>query len=299
MEEVKKKINWKMLLGVTLVIVLSVECFVIANLSKKVSNLEGEISYWQTQSDYIRSEISSIYDNVEEKLKKEASLISSVDYELGAINSITQKAEVKFTIVPKNIMDEMTLSVSIGDETADFSRDGNEFTATLKVGIFLKYGTYPLLTVKTTEETRTEQLDNISFHNLYRSYLPDIQANIWGNSTAKKNSLKVDGNVFAECAPSSKQSNISFKKIELVTELNEKEVDREVIFLKLIDGMCEDTIHETYKYEEGDNLIMYVEAEDTAGFIHRTGWYSWAGEEDGIPLGKDIYDKDGNLLISE
>ncbi len=298
MEELKKKINWKMLLGVTLIIVLVIECFVISNLSKKVSNLEGQISYWQTQGDYIRSEISSIYDNVEEKLKKEASLISSVDYELGAINSITQKAEVKFTVVPKNIMDEMTLSVSIGDEMAGFSRDGNGFTAILKVGIFLKYGSYPILTVKTAEGTKTEQLKNVPLDNLYQSYLPDIQANFWGKNTAKKNSLKIDGNVSLDCAPSAKESNISFKKIELVTELNEKEVDREVIFLKLVDGECEHSIQETYKLDEGDNLIMYVEAEDTAGFIHRTGWYSWAGDDDSR-YGKEIYDKDGNLLISE
>lgn len=298
MEKLKIKINWKMLLGIALIIVLGIECIVIGNLSKKISYLEGEISSLHTQGGYIRGEISSIYDNIEEKLNREASLISSVDYELGAFNSTTQKAEVKFTVVPKNITDEMVLSISMGDETADFLREGNEFTATLNVSLFLNHSSYPILTVKTAEETLTEKLENVNLGSLYQRGLPNIQANIWGGTTTKKSSLKIDGNVSLDCTPG-KESKISFKKIELVTELNKKEVDREVIFLKLVDGECEHSIHETYELDDGDNLVMYVEAKDTAGFVYRTGWHSWTEGDNIERYGKEIYDKDGNLLIFE
>lgn len=298
MEKLKFKINWKILFGIILILILGIECIVIGNLSQKISYLEGEISSLYTQGGYIRSEINSIYDNVEEKLNRDASLITSVEYELGPFNSATQKIEVKFTVVPKNPMNEMVLSVSMGEEIAEFSRKESVFTATLNVGIFLDYGSRPILSIETSDGIQTEQLEHVDLSSLYQRCLPNIQADIWGKSIAKKNSVNIDGNVALDCTPG-KENKINFKKIELVTELNDKEVDRKVIFLKLVDGECDYSIDETYKTDEGDNLTMYVEAEDTAGFIHRTGWYSWTEGEDIQRDGTEIYDKDGKLLISE
>lgn len=305
MEEKKNKVNWKVVLGVALVVVLIMGYIKISELTNEISNLKGQIAYWQTEGNNIRNEINSIYNNVDERLKQEASLISSVTYDLGKFNSTTHQAEILLKVVPKNITDEMTLSVRIGDETADFSRNGNEFTATLKAGIFMDYGSYPMLSIKTEGSTLTEQMDTVDLSLLYYNYLPNVYADIWGSSTHRNGSLEIHGNVSVDCKPSSSECNITLKRVELVTELDGKEIARKDLTSKKAEDHYDVNIEETYKLNGGKELSMYVEAEDTAGYIHRSTKYSWleSGDTAGHPMEEvtinGIYDKEGNLLTSE
>ena len=305
MEEKKNKVNGKVLLGVALVVILVMGYIKISELTNEISNLKGQIAYWQTEGNNIRNEISSIYNNVDERLKQEASLISSVTYDLGKFNSTTHQAEILLKVVPKNITDEMTLSVRIGDETADFSRNGNEFTATLKAGIFMDYGSYPMLSIKTEGSTLTEQMDTVDLSLLYYNYLPNVYADIWGSSTHRNGSLAINGNVSVDCKPSSPDCNITLKRVELVTELDGKEIARKDLTSKKAEEHYDVKIEETYKLNGGKELSMYVEAEDTAGYIHRSTKYSWleSGDTAGHPMEEvtinGIYDKEGNLLTSE
>ena len=65
---------------------------------------------------------------LDEKLKKEASLLSSVDYSLGELNTETHTVPVTLKVVPKSLTDDMQLSVKIGSETVALERNGNEFS---------------------------------------------------------------------------------------------------------------------------------------------------------------------------
>ena len=79
MEENKKKFNWSIAAIIALAC-LMIFCLVkISNLSNEISNLQNTIANYQNQVNYLRNDINAIYDNVDEKLKKEASLLSSVD----------------------------------------------------------------------------------------------------------------------------------------------------------------------------------------------------------------------------
>ena len=298
MEELKNKINWKIVFKIALIVVLIIGCIRIAKLTNEISNLRNQIEYLESHTDTIGSRIDSIYNNVDERLKQETSLMSSVEYEVGEINITTHKADVRFKVVPKNITDEMTISINIGEDSADFTREGNEFTTTLKCGIFLGYGSKPIISIQTAEGIQTEQLEDVSLGSLYEQYLPYVDANMWGGTIEGKDSLKIDGNASVNYKPSSPEKKITLKKIELVTELDGKEIDRKDITSKMKEYECEIPIKETYKMKDGKNLVMYVEAEDTAGFIHRTSEYSWS-REDGIGrYDNGIYDKEGNLLAS-
>ena len=131
-----------------------------------------------------------------------------------------------------------------------------------------------------------------------RAPSPSSQVPTQPTTTETNASLTIDGNVSVNYKPSSPEKKITLKKIELVTELDGKEIDRKDITSKMKEYECEIPIKETYKMKDGKNLVMYVEAEDTAGFIHRTSEYSWS-REDGIGrYDNGIYDKEGNLLAS-
>lgn len=298
MEEMKNKINWKIVFRIALIVVLVFGCIKIVKLTHEISNMRDRIDYLQSHVDNIGSRIDSIYNNVDERLKKEASLISSVEYEVGEINIATHKADVKFKVVPKSITSEMLLSINIGDDSAEFSREGNEFTTTLKTGIFLDYGSRPIISIKTAEGIQTEQLEDVDLGSLYQEYLPYVSADMWGTTSEKKDSLVIDGKAYVSYKPSSPDDNITLKKIEVVTELDGKEIERKEITSKMEEYDCEVSIKETYKMKDGKNLVMYVEAVDTAGYIHRTEEYSWSREDGMGRYVNGIYDKEGNLLAS-
>ena len=298
MEELKNKINWKIVFKIALIVVLIIGCIRIAKLTNEISNLRNQIEYLESHTDTIGSRIDSIYNNVDERLKQETSLMSSVEYEVGEINITTHKADVRFKVVPKNITDEMILSIDMGEDSAGFSREGNEFTTTLKCGIFQDYGSKPIISIQTAEGIQTEQLEDIDLGSLYHEYLPYVDADMSGTTTETNASLTIDGNVSVNYKPSSPEETITLKKIELVTELDGKEIDRKDITSKIEEYDCELPIKETYKMKGGKNLVMYVEAVDTAGYIHRTSEYSWSREDGMGRYDNGIYDKEGNLLAS-
>ena len=298
MEELRNKINWKTVFKIALFVVLIIGCIRIGKLTNEISNLRNQIEYLESHTDTIGSRIDSIYNNVDERLKQEASLISSVEYEVGEINIETQKADVRFKIVPKNITDEMTISINMGEDSADFSREGNEFTTTLKCGIFLDYESKPIISIQTDEGIQTEQLEDVDLGSLYHEYLPYVDAEMAGTSTETNASLTIDGNVSVNYKPSSSDEKVTLKKIELITELDGKEIDREDITFEMEEYHCDFSIKETYKMKDGMNLVMYVEAVDTAGFIHRTAEYSWSREDGMGRYDNGIYDKEGNLLAA-
>lgn len=300
--ENNKKINWKAIINLAMIGLLVVCLFKLNHLTDEVNNLKSQLSYWQSDVSNIRNDISSIYNNVDEHLKKESSLLSHVNYELGELDGSSHKAEIQLKVVPKNITEDMRLSVSIGEESTELTRTGNEYTASIKANIFLDYGEYPMLHIQSSDGTKTELLESVDLSYLHYNYLPVLESDIWGSTTYRNGTLTIDGNVLIDCKPSSSSSKVTTAKAELITELNGKEIDRRDITSKLVDDYCDFSFEEKYKVGSGEELSMYVEIEDSAGYIHRSSKYFWLEKENSTGHATEevhtlgIYDKDGNLL---
>lgn len=300
--ENSKKINWKVITNLVIAVMLVVCLVKLNNLTDEVNKLESQLSYWQSDVNNIRGDINSIYNNVDEHLKKEASLLSHVDYELGELDASSHKAVIHLKVVPKNITEDMQLSASIGEERTEFIKKDNEYTASILANIFLDYGEYPMLHIQTAEGTKTELLESVDLSYLHYNYLPVLESDIWGSTTYRNGTLTIDGNVLIDCKPSSPSCEITTAKAELVTELNGKEIERKDITSKLADDYCDFSFEEKYKVDSGEELSMYVEIEDSAGYIHSSSKYFWLEKEGsaGHPTEEvhtlGIYDKEGNLL---
>lgn len=302
MENEKKKMNWKILFRVLVVAILLFCLIKLIQLTNEISNLRNQINYLQADCSDVQNQIGSIYNNVDELLKKEASLVSFVDYTVGEVDFTTHSAEVLLKVVPKDITDDMQLSVKLGDETTDFKRTENQFLASLNVGLFLTYGSHPMINIKTDNEIKTELLDSVDFDSLYRRYLPYMSAGFGGSDTYSNGNIKINGNVSVSCENIKPDCDISIAKLELITERNGKVIERKDITSKLKDGYCEFSIEEEYKVKSDDELVMYVEAEDTAGYIHKSQKYFWFGDDEvqghGVTeyISGGIFDKEGKLL---
>ena len=139
MEENKKSSKLTKIISCVVVVLLIFSLVEIANLNSEIDNLESANSRLNSEINLIRNDINSIYNNVDEKLKKQASILSGVNYDIGEINEDNETVPVSLKIVPKTLTDDMTISVKIGDETTELIRKGDEFTAKFNVGLFIGY----------------------------------------------------------------------------------------------------------------------------------------------------------------
>ena len=306
MEEIKKKFNWSVV-AIIVLACLMVFCLVkISDLSNEISNLHTTISNYQNQVWSLNNEINSIYDNVDELLKKEASLLSSVDYSLGELNTETHTVPVTLKVVPKNLTDDMQLSVKIGGDTVTLDRNGNEFTATVAVNMFIDYDDSPMLNIASGETTKTEKLEDVDVSRLFSRYLPYIYAHLESSDSLKNGKLAIDGILMFDEKPVAMNSNVTITKIELITVKNEQEIDRKDITSNITNQSYHVPVNVSYDAKYGDKFCIYVLAKDSLGYTHKSLAFFWNDLDENthhaitaIDGSVQIYDKNGNLLISD
>ena len=97
-------------------------CFVkINSLSDEMDDLKRD---YVSEVDMLQDQINSVYRNVDEELKKQASLLTESTFSLGELDIKTQKVPVTIQIVPKEISEDMQIKVELDGEQADFVKNG-------------------------------------------------------------------------------------------------------------------------------------------------------------------------------
>lgn len=303
MDENKKKFNWK---SVVIIVMAGLLIFCLAkinDLEDDVSNFQNKISGYQDKVSDLQNEIDAIYKNVDEQLKKEASLLSSVSYTLGEMDTETHLVDVTVKVVPKSLSDDMQLSLKLSDTTASFERNGNEFTATFPVNMFVAFNEYPMLSINSAGTTKTEMLESVDLTTLYTRYLPTVYAYITPFDEFRNGKLEIDGNLQFDAKSTAIDSDVTIVSVELVTEKNQKEIARTNVTDKVDADYNHVPVKASYEVSYGDELCIYVLAKDSLGYTHKTLSYYWYKVDEhtdqaiaDIGGHTEIYDKDGNLL---
>lgn len=307
MEENKKQFNWKTFIIVLMAVLLAFALYKIATLSDEIDHLKSRNSNLTGDIQVLRDEINSIYDNVDKQLKKQASLISGVDFAIGNPSEDMKTVELSLTVVPKAISDDMQVSVTVDGVTAPLERNGSEFTGTIDVGLFVDYNQWPLLSIKSAGETKTEYLEDVDVSYMFSRHLPSLYADMsGGGGKFTDGSLSVDLGFSIESKPAYGNAPITFTSFTLIEEVNGKEISRQDITDEVRkSGESYNTRYvKNFKVTYGDELKVYVIAEDSLGYIHKTLAHYWLESEDGAQAeavfgGEMIYDKDGNLLYGD
>ena len=306
MNEHRKEINWKMIIAVAMIGLLVFILYQIAVLKDDIDNLKYRNSTLSAQVQTLRDEIHSVYDNVDDKLKEQASLVAGVDFQIGDISDDMKSVELALKVVPKLVSDDMEVAVSVDGKTVPLTRNGSEFTGSVAVGLFVDYNQWPLLSIKSADGTKTEYLDSVDVSYLFARHLPSLYADMSASSTLKNGKLQVDAGFSIESKPASNNSPITFVSFTLIEEINGEEVNRSDITDEVRkSGNSYNTRYiKSFEMTQEDKLKVYVIAEDTLGYIHKTLAHFWIQSEDGAVAeavfgGELIYDKDGNLLYGE
>lgn len=302
----KKPINLQTVIIVLLLVALCVAIYQIAELKENVQALKMES---QSQFSALRDQISGIYANVDGLLREQGSLLSGTDFVMGEPDLEALTCGVEFTIVPKELTDDMTVTVIFGDASAELTREGDSFRGTLELGMFLPEGGHPMVSLTSDGTTRTQMLEDIWLEELWREVLPGVNAQL-NHSYAKTNdTLTVNGRLSIYFDPIVVASGAYFESFELVTLVNGAETAREDIseeafaLAELGNGIYSMDFNRTWDTAEGDQIEVYLSARDSLGYEHRTGVFFWYTDDGAVAEavidGEVIYDAEGNRLSRE
>lgn len=316
----KKKESFYQVLIIGLVIAVIVSFVRINSLKSDISLLEHSLS---NETSRLGTQISSIYDNVDNQLKKEASLFASIKRDFGELKTETGMADIKIAVVPKVVTDNMKVNVSLCGKTVEMTKsDNGEYSATIPVGLFENDDTFPLVTITANGETKIEYLENESVQGIFSNYLPTMSgSNLHPlSATLTDGKLTIDGQFFIGYSLGDVSNKAEFTNYALVTEVNGKEIAKKDITDTIEKYQKRDSIEhgevniefkETYDLsgEKNISFCIYIVAEDSLGYIHKKLAFSWQPpDEEGrqaesaMPVGyagEIILDKEGNILFGK
>ncbi|MBE6786461.1 MAG: hypothetical protein E7538_09580 [Ruminococcaceae bacterium] len=306
MDENKKQIDTNRIIILLLAVLLVIGGIKIRTLSDDVKNLKSQNSNLDSEIQMLRNEINSVYNNVDKQLKEEASLISGVDYTIGNPSEDMKSVQLSITVVPKMISDDTELSVAINGNSASLTRNGNEFTGTIDVGLFVDYDQWPLLTIKTSEGTKTEYLDGVDVSYLFSNYLPTLEADMSASSKLSNGKLQVEAGFRIASHLAHKNAPVTFTSFTLIEEMNGKEISKQDITDEVRkSGENYNTRYiKSFEVSPEDELKVYVIAEDSLGYVHKALAHYWIEAENGAQAetvfgGETIFDKNGNMLYGD
>ncbi len=296
-----KKTKVYRIITVCLAAALVVSFFMLEKLNSKMDSLR---SNYNNQILNIREEINSIYGNVDRKLKKQASLLSDMNYEIGSYDVENGKIPVIFKAVPKIISDGIRIFVEVEGEKTELSREGECFVGTALVGMFVGDSEKVLLTIEENGQTKTEILEDVYISSLFDRVLPHLFADMTGTSHYGDDYVRVEAGFSVEQAVA-EDSAVRFKSVSVIEEKNGKETDRRDITDEVVKNDSYNTRYtHTFEASKGDEIKIYVVAEDSLGYIHKClVSYLYRTENGDAPVttsqGESIYASDGTLLYGE
>ena len=284
----------------------------------KLSSLTEQVKELQFNRDQLLSKIEEqnvaideIHQNVDEQLRKQASLFSSINYRYEGFSAEEGTTNMILTVIPKTISDDMKITVMLDGNTSEFVRGENDvFTALIPTYIFLE-GESPLILMEANGERKTEVLSHVDTEYLFVNYLPAFSADVEGvaNYNQSTEKLKMDASLTVEYNLA-KLFDAHFVDMSIVVKTNEKEIAREDITNNvkgtnknnITSGKYTAPFTDTYTVILGEDFYVYLVATDSLGYTHEYLAYHWLRNTDHATpefwaSGEQIYDAEGNLLF--
>ena len=297
----KKKIT---ILTVIVIVIGIALCFAfvkINDLELRIRNLQG---YMNSSISMLENSVNSIYSNVDEQLKEEASLLSGFEVEYGEIDLNDHTIDVTVKLVPKLISEDMKLSVSINGRSTDLIKTGSVFTGTIPVDIY-NMDELMFMSIETEAGIQTQFLSEIQVAYLWETRIPSLYyCDLSGDAIFGTGKYILTGMLDINCSPVEQTPNVRFEKFVLVTELNGKEINREDISQDVLNDQTYPHgvyFRDDYAMEceavEGDELSIYLEATDSLGYLHRMLIHHWKEQNgamaEAVDASEYIYDPNG------
>lgn len=243
-----------------------------SSLSSKITSLQNELNNAKNNlSNQIHALQYELHE-MQEAAKKEASMISEVFYDFGAIDTNTDMAEMKFRVVPKSYSGETALSLNYRGENIALTNNGDgTFTGSAMFPMFEESYEEGVICITEGGITKTESWEDVPKESLQYYCLPQL---LIKNSSfgyrKKKDSVKIEGDLYI--IPSEESAD-QFRDLTLYVK-NGSEVIEETA---LEDGHI--VFDREYPVKDGDYFEVYVTGVDEYGYKHKEYITGWSADE--------------------
>ena len=282
----------------------------INELNSNVSNLQNNLDQ---NINTIRTDIADIYENVDQRLKKEASILSGYDITYGPLDTTNYTTPILVSVTPKNADNNTSVSVNIGETTVQLNRKGEVFSGYIDANVFIADSTHPLITVKNSSSTQNEYLEAHDMKNLFTVFMPYLSSDlVIREESYSNNKTKVSYELSVDSKPQSENSTTTYTQIWLVGESNGKEVFRNDITQKVENSNGKIiSIEKTFnsaEYKNYTDMKYFIVAKDSLEFNHKCPINTLNHSSNGSTTTEleqvsdgwgCIYDKDGKLLYGK
>ncbi|WP_212633459.1 hypothetical protein [Sedimentibacter saalensis] len=138
------------------------------------------------------NEISNIYSNINSILDKQGSLLDSYEIEFGdSLDKDNLTVPVKFTVVPKEYSEGLTVNIQLNDESFILNKKGTSFEATVDIDIFDTF--QPKVVISQNGIQKTESIDE--YYDLYNKFLLQLEGYYNGSTQYSNGKLIYKGNI--------------------------------------------------------------------------------------------------------
>lgn len=265
----------------------------------------SSISDLQVDINNLEQRVDELEDELMIKESEEESLIESADSTVIDFNTKTHTAKVKISVILKTVEKDTQMAVSIGKKETELKKSGaTTFEGTCEVDIFGDYCDDTYIVITQNGKSTAHSCEDLLLDTLYMQCLPSIY-NIDTNYKDEKSSykklhlnisfdIKVSDTKFAKFKSGTFKLAV-YKNDELVYEESVPDVGSGKII----------GIDKEFDFAKNDNFLVYLLAQDTAGFTHKIPLHSREELDksgNAAVIGdsfssEEIYDKNGKLLV--
>lgn len=268
--------------------------------SIRLNNLENIINNNMQQGyrieDNLRGEINNIYSNVDEKLKKQASIIDSYDVKFGSkLNTDDLTIPITVTMTPKEYSEGLTSSLQLNDEIIEMKRNGTTFSITTNTSIFDDLKLKAILNENGVKKTETIEEE----YDLKGKYILEmIDCRFVGSISQSSGNYIYDGNInihfnrFEEDNPKS----LTIIKVINYNVIEEQQIDLSKVKLSY-ERPVEIPIKNTLDLGDGDKFVVYANVVDKYDLTYKYIIINSEFNDNGDSVSSASYNRGINRLI--
>ena len=240
-----------------------------SSLSSKITNLQNDVTNLRSALGDKTGQLRYELDELEQTMKREASMISEVFYDFGEVDPTEHTTEMKFRVVPKSYSAETELSLNYRGETIVLTNNGDGiFTGSTVLPIFQEYYEDALIYITEGGVTKTEMCEELPKDYLHYYCLPMFYImNCTTGTQEKKDSVSIE--LYLQMMAKGDDSE-QFRDMTLYVEKDDTVIDE----MPLADGAV--SLDKSYPVKDGDSLVFYVRGVDAYGYIHEEYVFGWS-----------------------
>lgn len=252
---------------ILIAVLIGLQLYSLAKINSLQSGIENTYNTINSVENRLDNQINAIYQNVEQKLEAQASLIHNSSAKVGKLDIGTLTVPITFTVEPKTVTETMSVSLEFNEDIVRLEKSGLQYFATKNFEISDSIS--PKIIIEDNGTKNIEEHIGLRVSSIREQVFPYIFARFSGQSSYGSNEYRANGNLDIDYKPS--QENNPFITMKYVMKVDDEIIKETPVVMEKDSGLGRTfmlEIDDKYSVNNGQILTSYVVAVDSLGFTH-------------------------------